>query len=280
MPVERHSVPDLTMISINELTLPERPSPRLAQSNRRADPHHLSRSIQAQRSVVQRPLIVHADQRWTSDIERPRQLFSRLAAHHPVLFVEEPVQGALHSAELKLSEPHPNIVRAVPILPYDARGPGDSRRAGVAALLRDRLLTDPSLLERFLGAIQWFCSPLDAPAFIGRFGTIGVVYDQTSGLLVRKQAADEKSGREHRERERRLLREAVVVFTEDSQAATGGRARCGSSAAVDEARARRIVWDAMAMTVRGRLLKAFPPRRTNVLPPRFLAASMVSFDLV
>ncbi len=268
------------MISIDHLTQQDLPSPRLGQSHRQAGAPRQLRSVQAQRTAMQRPLIVHADQRWNSEIERPRQLFSRLAAHHPVLFIEAPVQGALHAAELRLSEPHPNIIRAVPILPYDARSPGDSRRAGVAALLRDRLLTDPSLLERFLGAIQWFCSPLDAPAFIGRFGTIGVVYDQASGLLVHKQAADEKSGREHRERERRLLREAVVVFTEDGQAATGGRMRCGSSAAGDEARARRIVWDAMAMTVRSRLLKAFPPRRSSVLPPRFLAASMMSFDLV
>ena len=229
---------------------------------------------------MQRPLIVHADQRWTSAIERPRQLFSRLAAHHPVLFIEEPVQGALASAELKLSEPHPNILRAVPILPYDSRSASDSRRAGVAGLLRDRLLSDPSLRERFIGAIQWFCSPLDAPAFIGRFGTIGVVYDQVSGLFIRKQTCDEKSGREHRERERRLLREAAVVFTEDCQATSGGRSRCGSSAAADEARARRIVWDAIAMTMRGQLLKAFPPQRSSALPAGFLAASMMAFDLV
>jgi hypothetical protein len=51
----------------------------------------------------------------------------------------------------------------------------------------------------FIGAIQWFCSPLDAPALLGRFGTIGVVYDRASGLFVRKQATDEPGGREHRE---------------------------------------------------------------------------------
>jgi len=236
--------------------------------------------MQAWRTAMQRPLIVHAHQRWTADTERHRQLFSRLAAHHPVLFIEEAVEASLDAATLKLSEPHPNILRAVPILPYGSRSADDSRRAGVAQLLRDWLFADPSLRARFIGAIQWFCSPLDAPAFIGRFGTIGVVYDRVSGLFVRKQVAAEPDGREHRERERRLLREAAVVFTDDCYTSPGGRMRCASSAAVDEARARRVVWDAIAITMRSRLLKAFPPQRSSALPPGFLAASMMAFDLV
>ena len=268
------------MTPIQEITLHDPPSPRLCQARHQSGANRLSRSTQAWRTAMQRPLIVHAHQRWTSGTEGPRQLFSRLAAHHPVLFIEEPVEGTLDSATLKLSEPHPNVLRAVPILPYDLRSADDSRRAGVAQLLRDRLCADPSLRERFIGAIQWFCSPLDAPAFIGRFGTIGVVYDKASGLFVRKPATDEPGGREHRERERRLLREAAVVFTDDLYASPGGRMRCASSAAVDEARARRVVWDAIAITMRSRLLKAFPPQRSSALPPRFLAASMMAFDLV
>ena len=268
------------MTPIQPIILQDTHSPRLCQARHQPRANRLPRSMQAWRAAMQRPLIVHAHQRWTSGTERHRQLFSRLAAHHPVLFIEEAVEGTLDSAALKLSEPHPNILRAVPILPYDSRSADDLRRAGVAQLLRDRLFTDPSLRERFIGAIQWFCSPLDAPAFMGRFGTIGVVYDRACGLFVRKQLADESGSREHRKRERRLLREATVVFTDDCYASPGGRIRCASSAAVDEARARRIVWDAIAITMRSRLLKAFPPQRSSALPPGFLAASMMAFDLV
>ena len=219
------------MTPIQPIILQDTHSPRLCQARHQPRANRLPRSIQAWRAAMQRPLIVHAHQRWTSGTERHRQLFSRLAAHHPVLFIEEAVEGSLDSAALKLSEPHPNILRAVPILPYDSRSADDLRRAGVAQLLRDRLFTDPSLRERFIGAIQWFCSPLDAPAFMGRFGTIGVVYDRACGLFVRKQLADESGSREHRKRERRLLREATVVFTDDCYASPGGRilrSRCAA----------------------------------------------------
>ena len=38
------------------------------------------------------PLIVHSHLRWDFVWQRPQQILSRLAANHPVLFIEDPAQ--------------------------------------------------------------------------------------------------------------------------------------------------------------------------------------------
>src|SRR5690606_33993532 len=62
------------------------------------------------------PLLVHCHLRWDFVWQRPQQLFSRLAAHHAVLFIEDPLPGE-GEARLELSEPYPNVVRMLPRLP-------------------------------------------------------------------------------------------------------------------------------------------------------------------
>src|SRR5690606_28254863 len=65
------------------------------------------------------PLIVHCHLRWDFVWQRPQQLFSRLAAHHAVLFVEDPLPTD-GEAGLDISEPYANVVRLVPRLPHGA----------------------------------------------------------------------------------------------------------------------------------------------------------------
>ena len=62
---------------------------------------------------------MHCHLRWDFVWQRPQQLFSRLAEHHPVLFIEDPLPDG-GEARLDLSEPFPNVVRMVPRLPLHA----------------------------------------------------------------------------------------------------------------------------------------------------------------
>ena len=66
------------------------------------------------------PLIVHSHLRWDFVWQRPQQILSRLAANHPVLFIEEPMAG--EAPGLDVSEPVANVVRVVPRLPAPCLG--------------------------------------------------------------------------------------------------------------------------------------------------------------
>jgi len=89
-------------------------------------------------------------------------------------------------------------VRAIPILPA-ARGP-DELCEMVLPMLRGALPSRPF--------VQWFYSPMCAPAMVGKLGELAVVYDCMDELAnFRFAPAD------IREREQFLLKHADVVFT-------------------------------------------------------------------
>ncbi len=263
------------------------------------------------------PLIVHSHLRWGPGSERPRQIFSRLSTHHPVLFVEPPMYGALDTPALQWSEPHPNVCRAIPLLPLTLQGGEDVQRAAIAALLeawmrgQTRAASPPQhgqsapdrrMTERFQGAVQWFCSPMDAPSLIGRFGTVGAVYDRAGAL-----AHPQRSAPDFAERDRSLVRQAHLVFftTDLGNAARIPRARLdgngqrhahrhghGHGSRFDhdrasgptqrdpaEARARRAVWDGVVGCMRQRLRVTFEADSPARLPPAFIAASAAAFGL-
>ena len=265
------------------------------------------------------PLIVHSHLRWGPGSERPRQIFSRLSMHHPVLFVEPPMYGALDAPALQWSEPHPNVCRAIPLLPITLQGGEDVQRAAIATLLeawmrgqtraasqtrQGRLAIDRRMTERFQGAVQWFCSPMDAPSLIGRFGTVGAVYDRAGAL-----AHPQRSAPDFTERDRSLVRQAQLVFftTDLGSGARIPRSRLDSNALrhahhnghgnghgnrIDpeqmsrpaqrdqvEARARRAVWDGVVGCMRQRLRVRFEADSPPRLPPEFMAASAAAFGL-
>jgi len=159
-------------------------------------------------ALARRPLIVHSHLRWDFVWQRPQQLLSRLAAHHPVLFVEDPLHEPVAAAALRIGEVHPNVVRVQPVLPEAHPREVDAQCATVAPLLRAAMAMHPAAAGRFGGAIQWFYSPMTAPAFLGRFGTVGTVYDCMDELANFRFAPADIVAREHF-----LIRHARLVFT-------------------------------------------------------------------
>src|SRR5690606_12504828 len=153
------------------------------------------------------PLIVHCHLRWDFVWQRPQQLFSRLAAHHAVLFIEDPlpVDG---EARLDVGEPYPNVVRMVPRLPRDAPQDVDAQWRLLLPLMEQALATHSLLKGRFERPVQWFYSPMSAAVLLGRFGARGTVYDCMDELANFRFAPADIA-----ERERFLLARADVVFT-------------------------------------------------------------------
>lgn len=153
------------------------------------------------------PLIVHCHLRWDFVWQRPQQLFSRLAADHPVLFIEEPLHGAQQPA-LDITEPHPNVVRLVPQLPHGAASDSDGEWRLLLPLIERALATHPLLMGRFHDPVQWFYSPMPAPVLLGRFGARGTVYDCMDELANFRFAPPDIT-----EREQYLMARADIVYT-------------------------------------------------------------------
>lgn len=154
------------------------------------------------------PVIVHSHLRWDFVWQRPQQIFSRLAAHHPITFIEEPMwQGS--ERRLEISEPYPSVVRVVPVLrAADQNDDTDIRYAAVLALLRRVLRESPLLRTRFESPIQWFYSPMAAPYFLDGIDAAATVYDCMDELAQFRFAPPSL-----REREQLLISRADVVFT-------------------------------------------------------------------
>ena len=154
------------------------------------------------------PIVVHCHLRWDFVWQRPQQIFSRLAAHHPITFVEEPMwQGS--ERRLEISEPHPNVVRVVPVLRAEEKNDEmDTQYAAVLALLRSALSENPELRARFESPIQWFYSPMAAPYFLDGLDAVATVYDCMDELAQFRFAPPPL-----REREQMLISKADLVFT-------------------------------------------------------------------
>lgn len=153
------------------------------------------------------PIIAHCHLRWDFVWQRPQQIFSRLAASHRVLFIEDPViaDGRAH---LDISEPMENVVRLVPALPPSCDPAVDTQCDLVLPLIRQALREHPMLVGQFEQAVQWFYSPMTAPCFVGEFDTRGLVYDCMDELANFRFAPPDI-----RAREEFLMSRADVVFT-------------------------------------------------------------------
>src|SRR3954463_5189966 len=101
-----------------------------------------------EKNSMQSPIVVHCHLRWDFVWQRPQQIFSRLAARHPVLFVED-AEFSGEQPELKITEPYPNVVRVVPVLPASAQSSVEDQCALVQPLLEAALEKHPSLSGRF-----------------------------------------------------------------------------------------------------------------------------------
>ncbi len=158
---------------------------------------------------MDRPIIVHSHLRWDFVWQRPQQILSRLAAHAPVLFIEEPtfLDDAIGS-RLDISVPFANVFRAVPYIPSGYRDEHDAAAAIVRSLAQDAIARDARLKGLFSNPIQWFYSAITAPSMLGAFNEIAVVYDCMDELAQFRFAHPDLP-----RRERLLLANADVVFT-------------------------------------------------------------------
>jgi glycosyltransferase involved in cell wall biosynthesis len=151
--------------------------------------------------------IVHSHLRWNFVWQRPQQILSRLARAHRILFIEEPLDAPA-DARLELSEPHPNLIRAVPLLPRAADLSVERQYELILPMLRRALRDDPLLAGRFERFVQWFYSPMPAPCTLQQLAAVAVVYDCMDELSSFRFAPSDIA-----ERERSLLANADVVFT-------------------------------------------------------------------
>jgi glycosyltransferase involved in cell wall biosynthesis len=125
-----------------------------------------------------------------------------------VLFVEEPIYlDDVGDGRLELSVPMERVHRAVPLLPAALRGEYDASIAVIRELLRRELAADGLLAGRFARPIQWFYTPMPAPAMIGAFDERAVVYDCMDELSKFRFAPAALV-----DRERYLMAQADVVF--------------------------------------------------------------------
>ena len=156
-----------------------------------------------------RPLIVNSHLRWDFVWQRPQQLLSRFAEHVPVLFVEEPLfLDDVAAPRLEISVPHANVFRAVPRLPGNRRDDYERGTGEVRALVQQAISPEGELKRLFSNPVQWFYSPFSAPAMLGAFNEIAVVYDCMDELAQFRFAHPDLQ-----RRERLLLANADVVFT-------------------------------------------------------------------
>jgi glycosyltransferase involved in cell wall biosynthesis len=155
------------------------------------------------------PIIVHSHLRWDFVWQRPQQLLSRLALRNEVRFVEESIYcDDVAVPRLELSLPQPRVHRAVPLLPASLRGAYDASIAEIRELVRRHIAADGPSAGRFARPIQWFYTPMPAPAMIGAFDERAVVYDCMDELSKFRFAP-----RELVDRERYLMAQSDVVFT-------------------------------------------------------------------
>jgi glycosyltransferase involved in cell wall biosynthesis len=155
------------------------------------------------------PIVVQSHLRWDFVWQRPQQLLSRLSQRHRVLFIEEPVfLDDVGAPRLDLTVPMPRVHRAVPVLPGTLRDRYDEAITAVRDLVRAQMMADGPLAGLFDRPIQWFYTPMPAPAMIGAFGERAVVYDCMDELSKFRFAPTALV-----DRERLLIASADVVFT-------------------------------------------------------------------
>ena len=140
------------------------------------------------------PIVVHGRRPWASPWRRPQQTHARLAARHPVLYLEPICRNPDAAADrLRVSRQPPDVWIAEPHLAGEPRGRADDE-ARVAALLRDS-----AAAERVTPAVHWTFGPIPQER-LGHFPEpLALVYD----------VLDEAGGEDDSD----LLRAADLVFT-------------------------------------------------------------------
>ena len=147
-------------------------------------------------------IIVFSHLRWNFVFQRPQHLLSRLAAHYPILFVEEPVLLDDPSATpfLEQSTPVPNVTVCVPNTPVNMPGFHDDQLPHLQELLRP-------LVAPLVDPIAWLYTPMALPLLPELHARL-MIYDCMDELAGFRNAPKQLL-----QRENTVLRQADLVFT-------------------------------------------------------------------
>lgn len=148
------------------------------------------------------PIITFSHLRWDFVYQRPQHLLSRLASHHRVIFIEEPVQGSSERPEWEFFNPAPGILVCRPHTPSSAPGYSAQQLPYIKQLLHE--LIELQNLDTYL---VWFYTPMALPLAEG-LKPQAVIYDCMDELSAFLNAPPELL-----ERETRLLKIADLVLT-------------------------------------------------------------------
>lgn len=146
-------------------------------------------------------LVVFSHLRWDLVYQRPQHLLSRLARHHAVTYIEQPVRSD-GPAHLEVLKPARNLQVLRPRTPVAAAGFHDDQIAHVEPLIREHL--DALGVSDFTA---WFYDPMALP-LIADLSTSAIVYDCIDDLATLRGAP-----RQMAQREGALLRRADLVLT-------------------------------------------------------------------
>jgi protoporphyrinogen oxidase/glycosyltransferase involved in cell wall biosynthesis len=144
-------------------------------------------------------IIVFSHLRWDFVFQRPQHLLSRLAAHYPIVFIEEPMQGE-EDTFFKTYSPAPNIIVCQPCTPAGMPGFHDEHLPHLRKLLRQ-------IVHDYEDHIAWFYTPMALP-LLQELQPKLVVYDCMDELSAFKNAPKQLL-----QRESALLKVADLVFT-------------------------------------------------------------------
>ena len=144
-------------------------------------------------------IIVFSHLRWDFVFQRPQHLLSRLAKHHPIVIVEEPIYDEKNAC-LATYSPAPNVLVCQPHTPVSMPGFHDDHLPHLQKLLR-------GLVRDYEDHIAWFYTPMALP-LLKELQPRLVVYDCMDELAAFKNAPKQLL-----QRESALLKVADIVFT-------------------------------------------------------------------
>jgi glycosyltransferase involved in cell wall biosynthesis len=152
------------------------------------------------------PIICFCHLGWDWVWQRPQQFLSRLAKHHPVLFVETHCREVAESTfTARTPSANPGVTVLEMLLPARHWEDGAFIDRERRRLLREFLAAD--FERQFKDPVLWFYDPMAVTAFAGHTGERAIVYDCMDELSQFKGAPPALI-----ERERELLQVADVVF--------------------------------------------------------------------
>ena len=147
-------------------------------------------------------IVAFSHLRWNFVYQRPQHLLSRLAALHPVVFVEEPEFDADGPARWERNSPHPNVTVYRPRTPVQAPG---FHRDQLAVL--EPLMAELSADLAETAVLAWLYTPMALPLALS-LDPDAAVYDCMDELSLFAGAPPELLGLEEQ-----LLEYADVMFT-------------------------------------------------------------------